>query len=111
MSTQGFGREAASTLGCAASRFQRFITQISIHTCFKAATTSLLFNRAGGMRATPSLTVSLLDVSKFYEINARLTICQLMWTTLGFSPNPQVHLLLIFLFNDEHFSGLWPQSG
>jgi hypothetical protein len=36
------------------------------------------------------LTVRLLDVSKLYEINTRLTICQLIWTALGFSPDPLV---------------------
>jgi len=88
MPTQGGGREAAETLGYTASRFQRFSTQISIHTYFKAETASLLITSVDCIRATTALTVRLLDVSKHYEINTRLMLCQLIWTALGFSPRP-----------------------
>jgi hypothetical protein len=83
MSTQGFGRFAASILGFAASRFQRYIMQTSMRLCFKAANTFLLPARMNGMRATTSLTVRVLGVFKFYEINTRLTIRQITWTGFG----------------------------
>jgi hypothetical protein len=43
----------------------------------------LLFTRMGGIWAITSSTVRSLGVSKFYEINTGLTMCQLIWTALG----------------------------
>jgi hypothetical protein len=51
----------------------------------------LLVIEVGGISATTSWTVKLLGISIFHEINIRLTICQLIWTALGFSPD-----LLVF---------------
>jgi hypothetical protein len=83
MLTQGFGCFAASTLGYAASRLQRLVFQILTLIPFRIEIIFALFLGLG-IQAQPTwFIVGLFGLSKFYEINTRLAIRQLIWTALG----------------------------